>query len=298
MFEVVRASLDKDLSEFTEQLWALKITHRVVFESEQVLWIENPSQLEIVHQMYQHWDAYGSFPDLSSSLLQQSQAAAQTISRRRSVIGKVNIAKIPTVLVLLVTSAVLSWLTGFGSQLDSLRAFTITDFQSLGNQVNYYSLEHNFSTLELWRFISPVFIHFNFAHIIFNALWVWVIGSVIEQRHSSYTMVFISLVAGISSNIAQYYVSGPIFGGLSGVVYAIISYAWAWDKCNCVKLGVVNNGLMGFMLAWLVLGYSGLLTQMGLGAIANTAHLVGLISGLLSMLCVKYYTKLFNISSI
>jgi GlpG protein len=298
MFEVVRAPLDKNLSEFTDQLWALKITHRVVFESEQILWVENPSQLEIVQQMYQHWDAYGSFPDLNFSSLQQDQEAAQTISRRRSVIGKVNIGKIPTVLVLLVTSAVLSWLTGFGSQLDSLRAFTITDFQSIGNQVNYYSLEHNFSTLELWRFISPVFIHFNFAHIIFNALWIWVIGSVIEQRHSSYTMVFISLVAGVSSNIAQYYVSGPIFGGLSGVVYAIISYAWAWDKCNSVKLAVVNNGLMGFMLAWLVLGYSGLLTQLGLGAIANTAHLVGLISGLLSMLCVKYYAKLFNISSI
>jgi len=100
-------------------------------------------------------------------------------------------------------------------------------------------------------------------------------------------LLIITIFAGISSNIGQYYVSGPVFGGLSGVVYALISYAWLWDKLHAEKFRVVSNALMGFMIVWLVLGYTGLLSQLGLGNIANTAHLVGLVCGLLAVLLVK-----------
>jgi GlpG protein len=35
------------------------------------------------------------------------------------------------------------------------------------------------------------------------------------------------------------------------------------------------------MLFWLLLGFTGVLQGVGFGAIANTAHLVGLLAGLL-----------------
>jgi GlpG protein len=35
------------------------------------------------------------------------------------------------------------------------------------------------------------------------------------------------------------------------------------------------------MLLWLVLGFAGVLEYVGVGAIANTAHLAGLVAGLI-----------------
>ena len=51
MIKVLSAALDKDLSELTQQLWRLKITHRVLFRNEQELWIESDHQLEFVQQL-------------------------------------------------------------------------------------------------------------------------------------------------------------------------------------------------------------------------------------------------------
>jgi GlpG protein len=51
---------------------------------------------------------------------------------------------------------------------------------------------------------------------------------------------------------------------------------------------------MGFMLLWLVLGFTGVLQGVGLGAIANTAHLAGLLAGLLWLLLVRFLGRRFS----
>jgi len=88
------------------------------------------------------------------------------------------------------------------------------------------------------------------------------------------------MVTGLLSNLAQFFISGPLFGGMSGVVFGLLAYAWLWDRRNPARAVGLPPALMGFMVLWLVLGYSGLLENVGLGAIANTAHLVGLLAGM------------------
>jgi len=285
---VFEAPLNDDLSGFTKRLWALNISHRVVFEQTQQLIVFDEKSAELVALLYDHWQCNGELPEQLLAQLSEQHEVIATQSNTRGVDYK----KIPLVITLLVSSLLLSLLVDFGADIESLKHFTITDFVVKSSSINYYNLSHNFETLELWRFVSPIFIHFNIAHIIFNALWIWVVGNVIEQRQGSVCLLLITIFAGISSNIGQYYVSGPVFGGLSGVVYALISYAWLWDKLHMDKFRVVSNALMGFMIVWLVLGYTGLLSQLGLGNIANTAHLVGLVCGLLAVLCVKIAKRL------
>ena len=284
MIEVFKAELNIDLSSFTEQLWKLKIRHRVVFDQQQILIVEDEQSAELVLQLYRHWQVTGEFP--------KDVLDALDVTGKRRASGKksVDLKKIPLVITLLLLSLLLSMAVEFGANTQSLKYFTITDFEILSYQINYYSLSHNFDSGQLWRFISPIFIHFNVPHIIFNALWIWLVGAVIEQRQGTLTLLFIVVFSALASNIAQYYVSGPVFGGLSGVVYAVICYAWLWDKWQKDKLAVVSNGLMGFMIFWLVLGYTGLLGKLGLGNIANTAHLVGLISGLLAVPIIAFIT--------
>ena len=312
MIKVLEAPFDKDLAPFTKQLWALRITHRVVFEDQQVLIVENPAHAELVLQIYNYWQQTGEFPvvqiqrdvpsqaqysepvdqvsvDQSASYQDAQTPVTQSPKRYRQQIA---IARTPLVIVLLVLSLALSLLTNFGADYHLLAYFTVTDFQVSGSQVNYYNLDQNFKTMELWRFISPIFVHFNLPHIVFNSLWIWVVGRVIESQQSTWVLLFIALSSALASNLAQYYQTGPVFGGLSGVVYAVISYAWLWDTLEKPKLSIVSNGLMGFMIAWLVLGSSGILGRLGLGQIANPAHLAGLISGLAAVFVVQAFRKI------
>jgi GlpG protein len=168
---------------------------------------------------------------------------------------------------------------------------TITDFHFMDQQLIYSHLLESFYSFEIWRFISPVFMHFNLPHILFNGLWIWVIGRRIEQLQGIGIYLFLFVWASVLSNIAQFWVSGPMFGGLSGVVFAVLAYTWLWDKQARIAFFGFPSALFVFMVFWLVLGYTGLLEAIGFGAIANTAHLAGLIAGLLAVPLVKLIFK-------
>ncbi len=129
---------------------------------------------------------------------------------------------------------------------------------------------------QLWRWVSHGVLHFSIMHIAFNLLWWWQLGGDIEQRLGSAKLAQIALVSAALSGAGQFWVEGANFGGLSGVVYALVGYLWmlTW---RAPHLGLeMPKPLIGFMLVWLVLGF----VQPFL-AIANTAHLVGLVSGML-----------------
>jgi len=133
---------------------------------------------------------------------------------------------------------------------------------------------------EIWRLVTPMFMHFSVLHILFNLLWVWIVGSRMEPVQGSVSLLGLVLFSALSSNLAQYLVSGPMFGGMSGVVFALLGYSWLWDKRGGQPRIGLPPALMGMMLFWLALGFTGVLEGVGLGAIANTAHLVGLLAGL------------------
>ena len=68
--------------------------------------------------------------------------------------------------------------------------------------------------------------------------------------------------------------SGPFFGGMSGVVYALFGYVWIKGKYEPhLNMGVSQQTVL-IMMVWLVICMVGLI-----GNVANMAHLVGLIVG-------------------
>lgn len=127
---------------------------------------------------------------------------------------------------------------------------------------------------QLWRWFSHALLHFSVMHIAFNLLWWWQLGGDIEQKLGSGKVLQLFLVSAALSGAGQYWVEGANFGGLSGVVYALVGYLWLMGyKAPQLGLGMPKP-VIGFMLVWLVLGF-----VQPFMAIANTAHLVGLISG-------------------
>lgn len=127
---------------------------------------------------------------------------------------------------------------------------------------------------QLWRWISHALLHFSVMHIAFNLLWWWQLGGDIEQRLGTGKLLQLFVVSAALSGAGQYWVEGANFGGLSGVVYALVGYLWMLGY-KAPQLGLnMPKPVIGFMLVWLVLGF-----MQPFMAIANTAHLVGLLSG-------------------
>ena len=129
---------------------------------------------------------------------------------------------------------------------------------------------------EPWRLLTPALFHFSLLHIAFNTMWWWQLGGQIEKVLGLKHIVIIFLSAALLSNIAQFYMSGPNFGGLSGVVYAVVGFVWIFGHQNPGKGIFLSTSTVGFLLFWLVLGF----TEFMPINVANTAHLVGLLVGM------------------
>ncbi|MFD2177142.1 rhomboid family intramembrane serine protease GlpG [Veronia pacifica] len=128
---------------------------------------------------------------------------------------------------------------------------------------------------QVWRWFSHGIIHFSTLHLVFNLVWWWVLGGRIEQRLGKWSLLQIFFVSAAFSGLAQYLAEGPNFGGLSGVVYALLGYVWMMGYFAPHKGVSIEKAHIGFMLVWLVIGFY---EPMGM-KIANIAHLAGLASG-------------------
>lgn len=279
MMPVLDVPLDEDLAEFTAFLWQHEVAHRVVEEDErQRLYVSPEFNPQHVQKLYAYWRSGG---DLDQVEIKAHKRASPVISWTR----------IPVTLSLIGLSALLSLLIGFGSNLDQMSLFSFTPFEIMGQQARWQGVGVMLSSGEVWRLITPIFMHFSVLHILFNLLWVWIVGTRIEPEQGSLVLLGLVVFSGVLSNLAQFLISGPMFGGMSGVVFALLGYAWLWDKQRLLPRIGLPPALMGFMLFWLVLGYTGVLEGVGFGAIANTAHLVGLLAGLVWLVLVRLLSK-------
>lgn len=162
----------------------------------------------------------------------------------------------------------------------TLLLLTITIIVYGWQQIDFGSVRHYLMLSEasdLWRWITPILIHFSLTHLIFNIVWWVLLGAKIEQTRGSFFLTQLMLSSALISNGLQFLLVGPNFGGLSGVVYALVGYCYLQDKLNGSARYPINDGLFVLMLLWLALGFFDVLWV----NMANWAHLGGLGTGLL-----------------
>lgn len=135
---------------------------------------------------------------------------------------------------------------------------------------------------EPWRLVTPAFIHFGWIHPLFNSLALFILGTQIEHKRGTVKYVTMIIVLAILSNLAQAYAMDDAlridpdsaFGGMSGVVYGFIGYAWMKTKYE-PRFGIhLSSAFIAYAMFWFVLCFMSPL------AIANAAHTVGLVAGL------------------
>jgi len=143
---------------------------------------------------------------------------------------------------------------------------------------------------EFWRLFSPAILHSDLLHILFNMLWLWMLGRQIEQRIGTFRYILLTLALGVITNTAQYLMGGPFFLGYSGIVLGLAGFIWyrekkaPWEGYPLQKSVIVF--LVLFILAMFALQLGSFFMLLFTNShftpgIANTAHIVGAITGIL-----------------
>ncbi len=127
---------------------------------------------------------------------------------------------------------------------------------------------------QVWRLITPIFLHASLMHILFNMWWLYDLGTIIERRIGWWRYIALVLVIALASNLGQNYVSGPNFVGMSGVVYGLFGYAWVRGRLDPTCGLYLRPDIAFWMMAWFVL----CLISPSMN-VANTAHGAGLVAG-------------------
>lgn len=144
---------------------------------------------------------------------------------------------------------------------------------------------------EVWRTVTPIMLHSDIFHLVFNMIWLIVIGKQLEQRMGRYRYLLFVIITAVFSNTAQYLMSGSNFLGFSGVICAMLGFIYirqriaAWEGYQLQKNTLVFITLFIALLSviqivnfFVEVNSS---TPVSQGIIANTAHLSGALIGVI-----------------
>lgn len=273
----LQAPLEQDLSVFCGLLRAQHIGHRVSEASgEQLLWVADENTAQQVRELYQHY-------------LQMPAESLEFIAQRHEqqpVAGKINwqqqlLAFPLTAVILLLTLLVAIW-TRVGDAIENVVLLTFNAAFIEGNRLWFVPVNETLAEGQWWRLITPIFIHFGWLHLAMNSMWFWELGRRIERHQGSLFFLGFVLLSALASNVSQFVFSGPaLFGGLSGVLYALLGFCWIYQLLCPVAAYALPKGVVGMMLVWLLVCLFGIVSALGFGEIANAAHVSGLVVGCL-----------------
>jgi len=261
-----------DLSGFIGLLQRLQVPHRLAEEvGEQVLWVPEEALAEQVRALY------ARYPHGDAAAL----VAEPVVSSRAGLL--VQLRRSPLTTFLLLLTFIVFALTAAGENFAVVRWLSFVDFRIEGEHLYLNYADATLASGQWWRLITPMLIHFGWLHLAMNSLWYWELGRRIEFRQGAVGLLGLSLLFGLASNVAQYGWAGPsLFGGLSGVLYGLLGHCWIFQRLAPCEAYRLPPGVLVMMLAWLLICMTGIFELLQFGAIANAAHLGGLLAGCLT----------------
>ncbi|MCL2752657.1 MAG: rhomboid family intramembrane serine protease [Defluviitaleaceae bacterium] len=142
----------------------------------------------------------------------------------------------------------------------------------------YYFAFHNG---QWWRFVTPIFLHIGFVHLLFNTMWIAIIGIRLEKFIGHFKFLAIYLISGIAGNVAMMLLSHNAVGaGASGSIFGLFGGMFAYALATKKQPGDLSVQTLAILII-LQVGMGFAMPGMIDGAItANSAHIGGLVCGL------------------
>ena len=243
-----------------------------------LIWVEDEDHLESAAQMLRDFRAHPEDPAYPAAegaaskpkeglTKEEKEAAKRTFDRNKLWAGRTG----RLTAVLIGISILVGLVSLLGARIDTIRFLFITGIQEQGDMIQWLPGLPEIRHGQIWRLITPIFLHFGIWHILFNMMWLRDLGGMIERIKGPWFLgIFIAVIASLS-NLGQFYVSGPLFGGMSGVVYGMLGYVWMKGKYDPGSGLFLHPTTVTMMIVWFFLCLTGLM-----GPVANTVHGIGL----------------------
>lgn len=269
---VKKYPLDKDLAKVTAYLRERKIEHRIFEETGmQVVAVADARMLGPLRHFLEEVERgvlviQEEAGQAASDSMQTTSAPLQAVPLFEQII------KAPVTSLLILLSIAGAILVKIDPNDEITRWFFIRDLVSGYGDGN--------DLKQIWRLFTPAFLHFGVLHVTFNSLWMWDLGRRFEYLLGSWKLIIFFLITAAFSNLAQFFWSAnPQFGGMSGVVFALIGFIMVSHRLRPHPLTDVPASVIVSTLIWLVICMTGAIDVMIGGGIANAAHVGGLVAG-------------------
>ncbi|MFD0587404.1 rhomboid family intramembrane serine protease [Paenibacillus sp. GCM10027627] len=102
---------------------------------------------------------------------------------------------------------------------------------------------------EPWRFVSSMFLHIGFMHLLMNGFALYVFAAPLERMFGKWRFAVLYLASGIIGSIASYWLhpgdfigagaSGAIYGIYAAYLYLSIFYKDVFGKDNAVAIQTI-----------------------------------------------------------
>ncbi|WP_019244130.1 MULTISPECIES: rhomboid family intramembrane serine protease [Bacillus] len=79
---------------------------------------------------------------------------------------------------------------------------------------------------QLWRLLTPIFLHSSLIHFIFNTFALIIFGPAIEQMIKSFRFFLLYVVSGIAANLITYFIQPLTYAhlGASGAIFGLLGF--------------------------------------------------------------------------
>jgi rhomboid protease GluP len=129
---------------------------------------------------------------------------------------------------------------------------------------------------EWWRFITPVFLHIGFFHLLMNTFALYYLGMTVERLYGSFRFFIIYLVAGFFGTLGSFLFTSSVSAGASGAIFGLFG--------ALLYFGTVYRHLFFRTMGMNIISVIGINLLFGfvLPGIDNAGHIGGLIGGFLA----------------
>lgn len=209
-----------------------------------------------------------------AELSRRRKAAKRTVDMRNQWSRPMS-RRAPMVMTLIGLSILLGLLSGLGELRDGQIMRTL-GFADINTYLKTGDGLQQIRQGQIWRLVTPIFLHGGALHLIFNMYWLYILGIQVEVLKGTVRFGLIVLAIAVISNLAQFFIGGgPNFYGMSGVVFGILGYIWIKQQYEPASGFQLQSFTFFFLIIYMVIGFLGVI-----GNIANWAHLGGLLSGM------------------
>jgi rhomboid protease GluP len=129
---------------------------------------------------------------------------------------------------------------------------------------------------QLWRFVTPLFLHGSLLHIGFNSYFLYIFGRQVERLYGSTRFLIVYLLSGITGSLFSFLFSPNNSIGASGALFGLMGAWLSLLYLNRRLLSNTNRAIQSILTVIVINLLIGLTP-----GIDNWAHLGGLVGGVL-----------------